>query len=147
MARAIIVYETRKGSTGVLAEALQEGLEQAGVKTVLKRSSEVKIEELGNYECVILGSPTYNKNMIESMKTFLFKLEQADLKGKSGASFGAYGWSGEAVEMLAETMKNIFAMDILEPPSKLEGKADEFGKGQHRDLGRKIAVKIKEKAK
>jgi flavorubredoxin len=147
MPKAIIIYETRKGSTLRLAEAVQEGLEQAGVKTTVKRISEVNTAELTDYAGILLGSPTYHKNMIEAMKTFLFKLEQANLKGKIGCAFGAWGWSGEAVEMISETMKHILEMDVFEPPTKLEGKTDDFGLGQHRDLGRKIAQKIKEKTK
>jgi flavorubredoxin len=147
MAKAIIIYETRKGGTRLLAGAVQEGLEQSGINTVVKRISEVNVAELADYTAVILGSPTYNKNMIETMKTFLFKLEQSNLKGKIGAAFGAYGWSGEAVGMISETMKQIYSMDVFEPPAKLDGKADEFGLGQHRDLGRKIAIKIEEKTK
>jgi flavodoxin I len=147
MAKAIIIYETRKGSTKLLAEAIREGMEQSGVKVLLKRIYEVDIAELTDCEGVILGSPTYNKDMIEAMKTFLFKLEQANLKGKVGASFGAYGWSGEAVEMISDTMKHIFGMDVLVPEVKLEGKASEFGQGQYKEFGRKIAQKIKEQGK
>ena len=147
MPKAIIIYETRKGSTELLAEALREGMKQSGVEAQLKRISEVNIAKLAGYSCVVLGSPTYHKDMIQTMKTFLFKLEQANLNGKIGASFGAYGWSGEAVEMLSDTMKHIFGMDILEPKDKLSGTANEFGRGQHREFGRKIADKIKEHGK
>jgi flavodoxin I len=144
MPKAIIIYETRKGSTTLLAEAIQEGLRQSGVEVQMKRISEVDADELAEYTGVILGSPTYNKDMMQTMKTFLFKLEQSNLKGKIGASFGAYGWSGEAVEMISNTMKHIFGMDVLEPKDKLVGAANEFGQGQYREFGRKIAEKIKE---
>jgi flavorubredoxin len=147
MPRAIIIYETRKGTTAIIAEAIQEGLQQSGVEVQLKRVNEVDEGELAGYSGVVLGSPTYNKDMMQSMKTFLFKLEQSNLKGKIGASFGAYGWSGEAVEMMSDTMKHIFGMDVLVPKDKLAGKADEFGKGQYREFGRKIAEKIKEQGK
>jgi flavorubredoxin len=147
MPNAIIVYDTRKGSTQLMAEAIQAGMEESGVEATSKRIYEVDAAELAGYACLVLGSPTYHKDMIQTMKTFLFKLEQVDLKGKIGASFGAYGWSGEAVGMLSGTMKHIFGMDVLEPREKLTGKADEFGKGQHRELGRKIAAKIKEQEK
>lgn len=122
-------------------------MEQSGVEVILNRISEVKVADLADYQCVVLGSPTYHKDMIQTMKTFLFKLEQLNLKDKIGASFGAYGWSGEAVEMLSGTMKHIFGMDVLEPKDKLAGKADEFGQGQYKEFGRKIATKIKEKGK
>jgi flavorubredoxin len=143
MLNAIIIYETRKGSTQILADAIKEGLEQSGVKVVTKRIYEADPAELTGYAAIILGSPTYHKNMIENMKTFLFKMEKTDLKGKIGASFGAYGWSGEAVEMIGETMQHIFSMDMVAPKTRLGGKADEFGKGEYREFGRKIAEKIK----
>ena len=63
------------------------------------------------------------------------------------ASFGAYGWSGEAVEMISDTMKHLLSMDMVEPKAKLGGTANEFGKGEHKELGRKIAEKVKEKGK
>jgi flavodoxin I len=127
MPKAIIIYETRKGNTTLLAEAIQEGLRQSGVEVQMKRIGEVDADELAEYTGVIL-----------------FKLEQSNLKGKIGASFGAYGWSGEAVEMISNTMKHIFGMDVLEPKDKLVGAANEFGQGQYREFGRKIADKIKE---
>ena len=46
MPKAIIIYETSKGSTQRLAEAVQEGLEQSGVKTTIKRISEVSTANL-----------------------------------------------------------------------------------------------------
>jgi flavodoxin I len=142
MPKAIIIYDTRKGTTMLIAEALQEGMKQSGVEVQLKRINEVDVVELADYAGVILGSPTYNKEMMQTMKTFLFKLEQSNLKGKIGAAFGAYGWSGEAVEMISDTMKHIFGMDVVVPKDKLVGTANEFGQGQYREFGRKIAEKI-----
>jgi flavorubredoxin len=141
MPKAIIVYETRTGTTKALAEVIQEGLQQSGVETILKRINDVDVAELADYDAVLLGAPTYHKDLIPTMKTFLFKLEQAKLKGKTGASFGAWGWSGESVEMLSETMKNIYGMDLVEPRSRLAGKVV-LGGGQYRDFGKKIAEKL-----
>jgi flavorubredoxin len=147
MPKAIIIYETRKGATQLIAEAIQEGMQQAGVEVLMKRIYEVDVVELADYACVVLGSPTYNKDMMQTMKTFLFKLEQSNLKGKVGAAFGAYGWSGEAVEMLSGTMKHIFGMDMVEPKVKLAGTASGVGQGYYREFGKKIAEKIKEQGK
>jgi flavodoxin len=61
MPKAIIIYETRKGNTTLLAEAIQEGLRQSGVEVQMKRISEVYVDELAEYTGVILGSPTYNR--------------------------------------------------------------------------------------
>jgi flavorubredoxin len=147
MPKAIIIFETRKGSTQLMAEILQESLQQSGIEVTLKRVYEVEIAELADYAAVILGSPTYNKDMMGTMKNFLFKLEQANLKGKTGASFGAWGWSGEAVEMISSTMKNIYGMDVLVPPVKLAGNAAGADRTQYQNFGREIAQKIKESQK
>jgi flavorubredoxin len=141
MSKAIIIYETRTGSTKQLAQAMQEGMNQSGVETTLKLSTDVDMSELSGYDGVILGSPTYHKDMIGMMKTFLFKLEKADLKGKIGAAFGAWGWSGEAVDMLSETMQHIYGMEVVEPRGRLMGKTSSAG--QYREFGKLIAEKIK----
>jgi flavodoxin I len=145
--KALIIYETRKGNTQLMAEIIQESMIESGVDVTAKRISEVDLAELADCAGIILGSPTYNKDMIGTMKTFLFRLEKVNLKGKVGASFGAYGWSGEAVGMLRETMVHIYGMDVLEPAVKLAGNAGGADKAQYQDLGKKIAQKIKERVK
>ena len=39
--------------------------------------------------------------------------QEANLKGKVGGAFGAYGWSGEAPEKIYAIMKNTFGMDMV----------------------------------
>ncbi|MBN1189740.1 MAG: FprA family A-type flavoprotein [Dehalococcoidales bacterium] len=140
MQKAIIIYETRSGNTKTIAKNILQGMEQSGVEVILERIDEVDINELADYAGVILGSPTYHKDMIGTMKTFLFKLEKANLKGKIGAAFGAWGWSGEAVGMISDTMENIYGMEIVEPRGRLAGNTS--GAGQHQEFGKKIAEKI-----
>lgn len=143
MPKAIIIYETRSGNTRLIAETIHDSLKKSGIEVIVKTINDVDVAELAGYECVILGAPTYHKDMIPTMKTFLFKLEKANLKGKVGAAFGAYGWSGESVEMISETMKHIYGMDVLEPEAKLVGTAKGAGQGQYRYFGTEIAKKIK----
>ena len=142
MAQAIVIFESRKGNTQMMAETIREAMAQAGVEAILKRVAEVNLVELPDFAGVILGSPTYNKDMIGTMKIFLFRLEQVNLRHKIGAAFGAYGWSGEAVGMLTETMKNLYGMDIVEPEIKLAGSAAGVEKSHYQDFGKKIAQKI-----
>jgi flavorubredoxin len=100
--------------------------------------------DLRDVDVVILGSPTYHRDMIGSMKTFLFEMEKADLKGKVGAAFGSYGWSGESVQMLTDTMKHIFGMNVIEPGLRMLRRPDESGLKQCREFGRRIAEKIRQ---
>jgi flavorubredoxin len=94
MPKAIIIYDTRSGNTGMMAKAVEEGLKEAGVDVLSKRTVSARANELANVDAVVLGAPTYHHDLMASMKTFLFEMEKADLKGKVGAAFGSYGWSG-----------------------------------------------------
>ena len=147
MSKAIIIYETRSGNTGTMAKAVEEGMKEAGVEVLSKRAVSAKADELANVDAVVLGAPTYHHDLIQSMKTFLFEMEKADLKGKVGAAFGSYGWSGESVQMMADTMKHIFEMNVVEPGLKILRRPSESGVKQCQEFGRKVAEIIKEAKK
>jgi len=142
MSRAIIIYETRSGSTGKMAKAVEEGIKEAGVDILSKRTVSAKADDLADVDAVVLGAPTYNHDLIGSMKTFLFEMEKANLKGKIGAAFGSYGWSGESVQMMTDTMKHIFEMNVIEPGLKMLRAPDDNGLKQCQEFGRKIAEKM-----
>ncbi len=143
MASAIIIYESRSGNTEMMAKAIVAGLEEAGVDVELKRAVRAKADDLKDMDAVVLGSPTYVRSLIAAMKTFLFEMEKADLKGKVGAAFGSYGWSGESIEILTETMKNLAGMNVIEPGLRIKGRPTEQGLKECREFGKKIAEKIK----
>ena len=143
MAKAIIVYETRSGNTEYMAKAIEAGLKEAGVEVELKKAARAKAEDLKDVDAVVLGSPTYVRALIAAMKTFLFEMEKADLKGKVGAAFGSYGWSGESIGIMTETMVNLFEMDVIEPGLKVKRRPSEKGLEECRTFGKRIADKIK----
>jgi len=144
MSKAIIIYETRTGNTRIIAEAIQEGMKKAGVEVLLKRTGEARADDLAGVDAVVIGAPTYHHDLISPMKTFLFEMEKADLKGKIGAAFGSYGWSGESVQMMSDTMKHIFGMEVMEPGLKIQRRPSGSSLEQGKEFGRKIAEKIKE---
>jgi len=144
MPKVVIIYDTRSGNTGTMAEAIQEGMKEGGVEVLLRRTAQVKADDLTNIDAVVLGAPTYHHDLIQSMKTFLFEMEKADLKGKVGAAFGSYGWSGESVQMMTDTMKHIFGMNVIEPGLKILRRPSERGWEQCQEFGRTVVEKVKE---
>ncbi|MFC1969884.1 flavodoxin domain-containing protein [Chloroflexota bacterium] len=144
MPKAIIIYDSRSGNTAMMAKAIEEGMKEAGIEVLSKRAINATAEDLADVRAVVLGAPTYHKDLIQSMKTFLFAMEKADLKGKVGAAFGSYGWSGESAQMMIDTMKHIFEMSVLEPGLKVLRTPSESGLEQCRNLGRTIVEKMKE---
>ncbi len=144
MPKVAIIYDSRSGNTAMMAKAIEEGLRQAGVEVILKRAANASASDLMDVDAVVLGSPTYHHDLMASMKTFLFEMEKANLRGKAGAAFGSYGWSGESVQMIADTMKHIFEMNIVEPGLRIMRRPTEADLKQCQEFGKKIGQKIKE---
>ena len=143
MGKVIIVYATNSGSTKSIGELIAEGIRMEGHEATLANVSEIKSEEnLQGYDAYVLGSATYHGEMMGKMKTMLFLGEKADLEGKPGGSFGAYGWSGEASDRIYETMKNIFNMDMVSGALRLKSAHLQGGKQMAQDYGREIAKKL-----
>lgn len=145
MHKAIIIYDTRSGNTARMAKAVEEGMKETRIQVLSKRAVNAKADDLTDADAIVLGAPTYHHDLIQSMKTFLFEMEKADLKGKVGAAFGSYGWSGEAVQMMTDTMKHIFGMKVIEPGLKMLRGLSESSLKECQQFGRKIAEEIKDK--
>ena len=141
MFRAVVIYDSRKGSTEAIARNIEEGLRDAGVDVLLKKAAEATANDLRDADAVILGSPTYHGEMMSSMRTFLFEMEKADLRGRVGAAFGSYGWSGEAVLRMSDTMKHVFGMNVVEPALKIL--EDQSDLSECREYGKKIAERMR----
>ena len=143
MAKAIIIYETRSGNTEMMAKAIETGLKESGVEVGLKKGARANADDLKDVDAIVLGSPTYVRSLIAAMKTFLFEMDKVDLKGKVGAAFGSYGWSGESIEILTETMKNLAGMNVIEPGLRIKRRPTDQGLKECREFGKKIAEVIK----
>lgn len=141
MAKALIVYATRTNQTKKIAELIGEGLRFAGVEVTLANANEVEKQgiKLDDFDAIVLGSATYHGEMLQSMKTFLFTLEKANIGGKVGGAFGAFGWSGEAPDRIFNTMKNVYNMKMLSDPLRLKSATLAGGTQMAQDYGREIA--------
>ncbi|PVX25024.1 MAG: hypothetical protein CW691_05825 [Candidatus Bathyarchaeum sp.] len=126
-----------------MARAIEEG-----AKSVVGINVDVKYyvtpEELQDADAIALGMPTYYHDMSRDMKNLLENAakQKINLKGKVGAAFGSYGWSGEAPHLLLEIMKNKFEMDVIEPALRIKYNPDEKGLEECRKLGKAIAEKM-----
>jgi flavorubredoxin len=143
MAKILIIYYSRTGNTEKMAKAVAEG-----AKTVPGVEAEMNYyvapETLSNFDAIIVGIPTYHHNMTVDMKMLLEEaaVRNVNLKGKIGASFGSYGWSGEAPRLVLEIMKNKFEMQVIEPPLLIRYTPDQTGLEKCKEFGKKIAERL-----
>jgi flavodoxin len=118
MSKILIAYDSRAGHTEKMANLVAEGVRIAGGEAVVKKISELKNEaDLAGYDGYLFGSPTYHRDMIGTMKTWLFIAEKAELAGRLGGAFGTYTHSGDAPGIVADTMEFVFKMNMTNPRS------------------------------
>jgi flavodoxin len=143
MAKALIVFSTRTGETKDIAELIAEGIRMQGHEANVVNVTGIKKEsDLEGYDTYVFGSATYHGEMMQGMKTMLFLAEKANLEGKVGGSFGAFGWSGEAPDRIFDTMKNIFKMNLVSGPLRLKSASLGGGTQMAQDYGKQIAKKM-----
>jgi flavorubredoxin len=143
MAKALIVYVTRTGETEKIANLIAEGIRFSGHEAEIKKATDVKTEDdLKGFDALVLGSPTYHGEMVQGMKALLFMAEKAELQGKTGGAFGAFGWSGEAPDRIFDTMQNIYQMNMVSAPLRLKSSGLGGGMKMAQDYGREVAEKM-----
>lgn len=140
MVKAAVVYVTRSGETGKIGGLIAEGMRFEGMEVKVMEAKEVSDPAmLEGYDAVVLGAPTYHGGMLKGMETFLFLLEKAELSGKVGGAFGAFGWSAEAPTRIYDTMEHVLGMAMVGGPLLLKSSSLGGGIGMAQDYGREVA--------
>jgi len=143
MSKTLIVYASRAGSTQKIGELIAEGIRISGNEASVVKVNEIKKEtDLDGYDAFVFGSATYHGDMMQGMKTLLFLAEKANLEGKVGGGFGAFGWSGEAPGRIFNTMENIFKMKMVSGPLMLKSASLGGGVQMAQDYGKEIIKNI-----
>lgn len=108
----IIFYMSAYGSTARMAESIRAGAEEAGgirVSLYDLEGGEIQpfVDLIESADALVLGSPTINGDAAKPIWDLLSSLAVIDLKGKLGAAFGSYGWTGEAVKMIEDRLRGL----------------------------------------
>ncbi|MCD6443849.1 flavodoxin family protein [Candidatus Bathyarchaeota archaeon] len=147
MARVLVTYYSRGGNTHRLAEMLAEALRDEGLEVVLKPVSEVKVEELTDYDGIAIGSPTYYGQMAAEVKKLIDDSValHGKLDGKVGLAFttaGGHGTGGETTLLSILESLLIHGMVVQGDPEDLHYGLIVRGRPRAEDLD-----KVKRKAK
>ncbi|MTI65029.1 MAG: FprA family A-type flavoprotein [Firmicutes bacterium] len=109
--KVFIPYVSAYGNTAKMAEEIAEGVKEAGdidveVMDIEMTDASVLEEKIENHTAYMIGCPTINKNILMPIYKFFAILNPITNKGKMGAAFGSFGWSGEGVKMIEDNLKN-----------------------------------------
>lgn len=137
--RVIIAYVSAYGNTAKLAETIASGIGEAGIEAEVYNLEETApidlVAKIEGSKGLIVGSPTINGDAVKPVHDLLSSLATINLKGKIGAAFGSYGWSGEAVPNLESRLAaikfkviNSTVKPVLIPTEDDLKNAVEFGK-------------------
>jgi len=143
MPKILVLYYSRTGKTEKMAKAVADGARSVqGVDVELNYY--ISPEELAGFDAILVGAATYHHDMPVSFKTLFEEVavKNINLKGKVGAAFGSYGWSGEASKLIIEIMKNKFEMEVTEPPLPIKYEPDLESIEKCKELGKRIAERL-----
>jgi NAD(P)H dehydrogenase (quinone) len=91
MAKVLVVYYSKSGNTKKMAEMIAESIKKEGIGAALKDVSDVKVDELLEYDAIIIGSPTYYGTMAAEIKKLFDQSVKfhGKLNGKIGGAFAS----------------------------------------------------------
>lgn len=99
------------GNTTKVAKYIGEGLEEKQIEhkimNVSNTDKQEVLEEILLADAIFFGSSTRYADMVGNMEGILKELKAMDLSDKLGIAFGSYGWSGEAIEVIQDYLKDI----------------------------------------
>jgi flavorubredoxin len=143
--KPIVVYLSTQGNTKKMADAIAQGAEDRGMEAKSVSFYEADMNELRDADAIALGSSTFWYKMHTPMEHFIERMGKEigkTLKGKAGAAFGSYGWSGEAPVDIAKAMRAL-GMEVVDPVLRVQFAPSEKDIEECKRLGKDIANSVK----
>ncbi len=143
--KAVVIYDTMWHSTEAMADAIADGIHEAGgiarpMKLREWHRSDIMTEVL-DARAVIVGSPTLNNGLFPTVADMLTYMKGLKPKNKIGAAFGSYGWSGESVKLVDEALDGM-GFEMPEDGLKIQYVPDGDAIERCVDLGRRIGQRM-----
>ncbi len=144
--KAVVVYDTMWQSTGRMAAAVGDGLAAGGARVELMplegaHRSDV-LTEILDAGALLVGSPTMNNQVYPTVADVMNYLKGLRPKNLVGATFGSYGWSGEAVKHLDQIMQEM-NVELVQKGLRFKYVPTEEDLAACRALGAEVAARLK----
>ena len=93
MKKTAVIYWSGTGNTKAMAEAVLEGMKEAGADAALLEPGDVNGSTLSGVDAVAFGCPAMGAEQLEESEFEpMFADLEGSLNGKKVALFGSYGW-------------------------------------------------------
>jgi len=110
--KVFIAYVSSYGFTKKMAELIAEGIkENANIEVNILDIEKTGLDIIDSHisqSCgLIIGCPTINQNILLPVYSLFAVINPIRDRGKFAAAFGSYGWSGEGVKIIEDTLSNL----------------------------------------
>jgi flavorubredoxin len=130
-------------ATGKMAEAIGDGLVEAGIACAVRNVSVTDrndlITEIFKSTGIIVGSSTVNNGILPTLAPLMHDIKGHKFKNKVAAAFGSYGWSGEAT-VVVEDFLRAGGFEIVADGLKAKWRPGPEKLAECRALGRHVAA-------
>ena len=150
MTQALVLYHSQEyGNTAAMAEAVAEGLRDAGLEVDLFNTNDGRydVHEFPKYDCVAFGSPDYYSYIAGGLKTFMddhyiydVRKGLTGLKDKPYALFYSHGGGGRVKDVLPRIFRRVGT--LIGEPVGSRGRPDPEVLEMCRALGKELANSV-----
>jgi flavorubredoxin len=142
----VVLYDTMWGATRKMAmAAIARGVERKGLGARLinigKSDRSDVMVEIFKARAVVLGSSTINRGLLADAAAVLEMMRGLRFKGKIGAAFGSYGWSGESPKVIEERLAEA-GVELVAEALRVKYDPTEEDLRACESLGEKVADRI-----
>lgn len=117
-----IFYSSMYGNTQKMAEAVAKGASTVNTEVKLYNAANCSPDfvrcEIESADGILFGSPTINGDALQPIWEIINIMFSVQRKDKMCATFGTYGWSGEATKLIEDRLKGL-KLRIIQPPLKV----------------------------
>ncbi len=145
--QAVIVYDSMWGATEKMAHIIGDTLLEEGIPykvlDIQKNHVADVMSAFMDASILLLGSSTRNNNPMSAMMALVSHIKGLAPKNRYGATFGSYGWSGEAPKLLQEELEKM-KFEILSPPLRMQYGLSKQQEKECVEYAKNLAKKINE---
>ena len=142
-----IIYDTMWDGTRRMAEAIAKGIKSIDGDVIVKLFNSSRsdkndiITEVFKSKAVLIGCPTVNRGILNSLAGLLEEIRGLAFKNKKATAFGTYGWSGESVKVLTEGLQKA-GFQVMTDGLKVLWNPDEEGMNASFEFGIKVVENL-----
>lgn len=108
MVKVFVVYDTKYGNTKLVAESVLEGIRDVEkIEAAIGSVKEVDVEKVADFDLIVLGAPNHMGRPSRTMKKFVDRLAELNLKSKYVAVFGTYAGKIRTLDRAVKKLEKI----------------------------------------